>query len=138
MERWERWVSLGSFFIVVISGAFWFGRWEAQESKALERIDKAKDEAIGEFQETLKKTFSYPDTTTYEWNQGDEEVKMIRVREGLCYLVYVRGLFEGQGEYVSIYERGDFWFLGGASQKVAVRARARCWKFPIDKQGEEK
>ncbi|MCY3681561.1 MAG: hypothetical protein OXH16_09190, partial [Gemmatimonadetes bacterium] len=84
MERWERWVSLGSFFIVVISGAFWFGRWEAQESKALERIDKAKDEAIGEFQETLKKTFSYPDTTTYEWNQGDEEVKMIRVREGLC------------------------------------------------------
>lgn len=133
MRKWERWVSLGSFLIVVISGAFWFGRWEAQESKALEAIDEAKDEAIREFQETLKKAFLAPDTTTYEWNQGNAEVQMIRVREGICYLVYVRGLFEGSGEYVSIYERGDFWFLGGASQQTGVRARARCWKFPTDK-----
>ena len=138
MRNWERWVSLGSFLIVVISGAFWFGRWEAQESQALKAIDEAKDEAIREFQKTLKIAFLDPDTTTYEWNQGDEEVKMIRVREGICYLVYVSGMFEGHGEYVSIYERGDFWFLGGASQTVAVRARARCWKFPIDKQGGEK
>ena len=129
---------MGSFLIVVISAAFWFGRWEADESKALKAIKEAKEEAIREFQETLKKTFSDPDNTTYEWNQGDEEVKMIRVREGICYLVYVRGLFEGDGEYVSIHERGDFWFLGGASGQVAVRARARCWKFPIDKQGGEK
>ena len=135
MRNWEQRVSLGGLLIAVISGVFWFARWEYE---AFNGIAEAKKEAIREIQEIGKKAFSDSDTITYEWKQGDGEVKMIRVREGICYLVYVSGMFEGHGEYVSIYERGDFWFLGGASQTVAVRARARCWKFPIDKQGGEK
>ena len=68
------------------------------------------------------------------WQQGQQAVQMIGVNEGICYLVYVTGEFNGQGEAIEISERDGFWVLQGHSsiQTSAglLIARAQCWRFP--------
>jgi hypothetical protein len=44
----------------------------------------------------------------------------------VCFLTEIQGLFQGWGEYVRTYVSGGNWYLGGASQKHGVGAKARC------------
>lgn len=67
----------------------------------------------------------------YEWSQGDSPVKMGHSSKCVAFLTYVRGKFEGGGEYVQVYVGSDgYWYLGGASAQSSVRARARCIGTP--------
>ena len=70
----------------------------------------------------------------FKWRRGDAPVKMIRKSEGLCYLVFVEGPFEGPGEFASIYTERNFWFLTGSPDGNEITAKAQCWKFPAIQQ----
>ncbi|MEW6095979.1 MAG: hypothetical protein AB1567_05585 [bacterium] len=63
----------------------------------------------------------------YVWKQGWSPVKMIHKDKGFCFLTYVSGKFEGDGECVKIYidEDDGYWYLGGTSQQAGVDAHAR-------------
>lgn len=109
------------------------GRLDIIDScEVLDRINNARDDAleqIGRASERLRDLGSLH-SETYEWKQGNPAMQMIRMREGICYLTDVAGKFEGDGEFVSVFASGDFWFLDGGSNQEGVGARARCWKFP--------
>ena len=137
MTRIE-WINLLGLLAAAIAGAAYIGHLQGRldtinPGKILERIETARADALGEIAEANKHLSGLGDlhTETYEWRQGEAPVQMIRVNEGICYLVYVRGKFEGYGEVVSIENTGDYWYLGGRSEQVDVAAKARCWKFPV-------
>lgn len=68
----------------------------------------------------------------YEWDQGQSAVKMGHSSKCVAFLTYVRGKFEGSGEYVQVYVGSDgHWYLGGASAQSSVKAKARCIGFPF-------
>ena len=137
MTRME-WVNLLGLLTVFAGGAFYVGHLDGRldainPAEAIEDINAAKDTAL-EAIERANEGFSDPGSLhsgTFEWKNGEAEVQMISVTEGICYLVAVSGRFQGYGEEVSIYAKGDFWFLGGKSVPTQLSARARCWKFPI-------
>jgi hypothetical protein len=67
-----------------------------------------------------------PGAQQYNWAQGDGPVRMMAVKDGICGLVVIQGVFRGGGEYVRIENVGGFWQLSGASQQRGVFASARC------------
>ena len=74
---------------------------------------------------------------SFDWRQGRPPQRMIRKSEGICYLSFVTGNFNGDGEVVRVVEGEDgFWYLSGASQKSGVAAKATCWTFPSLIQAE--
>ncbi len=66
----------------------------------------------------------------YVWEQGQDPVRMKKSDKTVAFLTYVRGSFQGHVEKVEIYESGGYWWLGGRSDTVAVRAKARCIGMP--------
>jgi hypothetical protein len=69
----------------------------------------------------------------YVWDQHDNysSKKMIHSSKGVCFLTYIRGKFEGGGEYLSVNIESDgYWYLKGHSHQSAVRAEARCIGSP--------
>ena len=62
----------------------------------------------------------------YEWRQGNPAIRMMSVRDGLCYLSGVQGKFLGGGELVSIWNKNGYWWLGGKSMQHGVAAEAMC------------
>ena len=138
MSRTE-WIKLLGLVGVAIVGALYIGELSGRVNTmnpeaAITRINAARD-AVLEDIERMNEGFSDPTSLisrVYEWREGQQAVQMIRVSEGICYLVFVRGRFQGGGESVTIYESGDYWFLHGASQQRPgeVAGNARCWRFP--------
>ena len=70
-----------------------------------------------------------PKVTNFSWEQGQSPVQMIPTSQGICYLTYVRGKFEGIRESVSITQDNGHWYLSGDSRQEAVKAGAACWRF---------
>jgi hypothetical protein len=73
----------------------------------------------------------------YTWDQGEPSknnraIEMTRVDRSVCFITYVRGLFEGWGEFVEIRQEGNHWMLGGSSGQKDVRVKARCIGAPDD------
>ena len=66
----------------------------------------------------------------YVWTQGSGPVKMTATSKTTCFLTFVRGKFEGGGEYVQVYEHKGYWYLGGSSGQKDVAAKARCIGMP--------
>ncbi len=136
MSRME-WINLLGLLTAVVAGAFYVGHLDGRvdtinPAQAIRDINATRDSAL-QVIERATEGFSDPgslQSDVFEWRQGEGAVQMIRVTEGICYLVFVTGRFQGGGESVSIYESGDFWFLGGNSLQAGIGARARCWKFP--------
>ena len=62
----------------------------------------------------------------YTWSQGNAAVQMGPIDRTVAFLTYVRGKFEGGGEYVRIYAQDGYWYLGGDSAQHSVLAKARC------------
>ena len=93
------------------------------------RIERAGATALGEIERANAGLSSLGNlhSDRFDWVQGSSAVQMIRVSEGICYLVHVAGIDDG--DYVSINARDEFWFLEGRAR--AGGARARCWKFPF-------
>ena len=136
MTRME-WINLAALIVAIAAGGAYIGhldgRVEALESaKALDQIREAKERAIDEVEEAIGGfgALGSLHADEFTWTQGDDEVQMIRKVEGICYLVRVTGDFAGGGERVHIFEKGDYWFLGGGSMKAGIAASARCWRFP--------
>lgn len=131
------WINLIGLAAAVAAGAYYVGhlsgRVDAMDpDESIRRIKETEDEALKKLEAAVG-GFSDPanlHSEEFSWTQGQPPVQMIRVNEGICYLAFIRGKFEGTGESVSIDSRGDFWFLGGTSQQAGVAARARCWEFP--------
>ena len=101
-------------------------------------VYKISDEVRGNSRKIkrLKNRFSQgvsPKVTNFYWKQGQSPVQMIPTSQGICYLTYVRGKFEGTRESVSITQDNGHWYLSGDSRQVAVKAGAACWKFPEEK-----
>ena len=128
-------INLGLLVLGLASGVFFVGGLH-QRVRSLETtkgdIEEARQQAL---EDIAKATagFANPESLhseLFEWQQGGPEVQMISVKEGVCYLVSVRGKFEGGGEVVSVDRKGDFWFLHGRSAQSGVAAKARCWEFP--------
>ena len=73
---------------------------------------------------------------TYDWHQrtSSESKSMMRVEDGICYLVYLKGEFAGEGEEIGIYSEGPYWVLRGHPRDRgptdSISVRARCWRFP--------
>ena len=100
-------------------------------------IEGARAKAIKEITDTGAAIAKFENWSSrpFVWKQGQEEIKMIKITEGICYLVYVTGDFEGQGEAVSIHVKGDYWYLGGKSGRgMVIEAHARCWGIPSVKE----
>ena len=71
----------------------------------------------------------------YRWRQDNDILpeRMIRSGEGVCFLVYLKGGFDGAAEEVEIVESEGWWYLRGNADNRgsrSVEARARCWRFP--------
>ena len=95
--------------------------FEEQYNAALEEIAEVKQFIAG---------FDGLPDQTYRWRQGQGRVSMIGVDEGICYLTFVTGRFEGGGETVYVRHEGGTWYLGGTSAQAGVGGEAHCWKFP--------
>ena len=69
-------------------------------------------------------------TKIYLWNQGMPAVQMIPASQGVCFLTYVRGKFNGGKEFVQTFVANvqgvPYWFLGGGSDQSSVAAKAVC------------
>ena len=67
----------------------------------------------------------------YYWQQGQGARRMIPAGDGVCFLTFVTGRFEGGGEQVRVNVNSEgYWILSGASAQAGVAARAMCWTFP--------
>ena len=99
--------------------------WWVQEEldEALQSLEKATENYRNHWES---------DTETFEWNYPERPREMVSKSEGICYLVYVSGRFEGVGEAVEIVELGETWYLQGREGPggTNISARATCWKFP--------
>ena len=158
MTRIE-WINLLALFVAVAAGGAYIGQLKGtleslNPDEILERIEKAGDGAlvkIGEASDGVSKLHAeivdrierierdgeavdlgslHPER--FEWTQGSSPVQMIRVSEGICYLVSVMGTLDRGGDYLSVNARDDFWFLEGNARRAG--ARAQCWKFPTPRQ----
>ena len=111
MTRME-WINLLGLLAVVAGGSTYVGRLSGRldainPEAAIVRINEARDAALGAI-ERAKGGFSDPEglhAETFEWKNGQSDVQMIRVSEGICYLVAVTGRFQGYGEEVSTTQR---------------------------------
>ncbi|MCK8498945.1 MULTISPECIES: hypothetical protein [Myxococcus] len=67
-------------------------------------------------------------TNEVAWYQGSPaSYLMATPSTRACGLTFVRGKFEGSGEYVRIYNDSGYWYLSGSSNQTGVAARARCF-----------
>ena len=133
------WIQLGLLCVAVltplVAGVSAFVNLQARvgdlESKD---IEGARTTAIREIKDAGAAIANFENwsSRSFMWKHGQEEVKMIKNTEGICYLVYVAGKFGGGGEAVSIHVRGDYWYLGGkeGSKGEDIEAHARCWGIP--------
>ena len=63
----------------------------------------------------------------YWWPPPNEAQRMIRVTDGLCYLVLLEGDNAGR---IKIVDDDGWWVLQGPMNDAQVTARALCWRFP--------
>jgi hypothetical protein len=63
-------------------------------------------------------------------NSTGEPTRMTKKDRSVCFLTYVSGYFNGEGEAVEIKAVGDYWVLTGKSAKYHVQAKARCIGAP--------
>lgn len=67
----------------------------------------------------------------YVWNHETNPLpkRMVRTSDGICFLSYFKGAFDGE---VSIVHENGWWVLLGTGdgQDRTIEARARCWRFP--------
>ena len=157
MTRIE-WINLLALFVAVAAGGTYIGHMNGtleslNPDELLERIEKAGDGElvkIGEASDCVSNLGAeildrimkvngpenrgrlHPER--FEWTQGSSPVQMIRVSEGICYLVSVMGTLDRGGDYLSVNARDDFWFLEGSARRAG--ARAQCWKFPSPRQAD--
>ena len=132
-------IGLCGLILVAVGGAFTAGELNGRiDGLGPDRIRDAQDEAltaidvaVTAFQSNVQFVSA---TETWTWNQyqDSEPVPLIRVSEGICYLVHVEGQFEGQGESVTILQRDGRWYLTGTSGRDGkdIEATAACWPFP--------
>lgn len=161
MTRIE-WINLLALVVAVAAGGAYIGQLKGtleslNPDEILERIEKTGDGAlvkireasdgvsdlhaeIAEWMERMERMERAGDAVDlgslhperFEWTQGSSPVQMIRVSEGICYLVSVMGTLDRGGDYLSVNARDDFWFLEGNARRAG--ARAQCWKFPTPRQ----
>lgn len=63
------------------------------------------------------------------WQTGQKPVRMLHMREGVCFLFFVSGKFEGPDDAVTVDLRPDgYWYLEGRA-KNPVRAGAIALKI---------
>ena len=143
MTRIE-WINLLALFVAVAAGGAYIGQLKGtleslKPDETLTRIEEARDRALAEIREEIKRARGPVDhgrlhPERFEWTQGSSPVQMIRVSEGVCYLVSVMGTLDRGGDYLSVNARDDFWFLEGNARRAG--ARAQCWKFPTPRQAD--
>jgi hypothetical protein len=115
---------------------------KAQESSEIIDKIRTKTEKLDSYfsrttvlEDQMKKSFREIKKITVEakgYNAEDLK-KCIKISEGFCYLGQVKGKFMGNGEYVKIYQKKDYWMVeakcGGASDYVEGIAYAV--KYPM-------
>ena len=70
-----------------------------------------------------------PVSQEYSWSQGLPPTAMGSTYQRACFIVFIGGKFETEGDSVRIYKSGTTWYLGGtaAYQADGVRVKARCY-----------
>ena len=128
-------INLGMLFAAIAGGIFFLGDLNGRV-RTLERLDiqAQLDQALNSLAQAAERfrNLGETDTETFEWQWQQQPREMIRKSEGICYLVYVTGRFEGGGEAVEIVDLGDTWYLQGRQGDAGAQigASATCWKFP--------
>ncbi len=137
-------IGLLGLILVAAGGTFAFGQLDGQiDGLGPERIRNARDEALRDISAAQEHAVqiiddkaarfpSPPATKVWEWkkNEGPRSIPLIPVRAGICYLVEVRGEFDGGGEAVTIVNREGTWHLEGRSKTdKTLSAKASCWHF---------
>ena len=88
--------------------------------------------AIPQFVSQSVESRSAPDAPvpqTFKWAKGDKPIKMIREREGFCFLSAVGGSFAGGGERVEIFVDDGWWWMKGTCLQPSLWARATCIRY---------
>ncbi|WP_163863322.1 hypothetical protein [Myxococcus eversor] len=105
----------GEWVHAYVSGGQWYLSGDSGQSGV-----RARARCI-----TVSPTTGY--TPEISWSQGQGSAYMGPSSGLACALTYVKGKFEGGGEYVRIFDSGGYWYLGGGSNQVSVAAKARCF-----------
>ena len=87
-------------------------------------LDAAEDDRSGETVGVASYAVRF--TERYRWDQGMNPVTMTPYASSICFLVRVKGHFEGAGEAVQIYKSDGYWKLKGRSQQQGISASAAC------------
>ena len=101
---------------------------EAAEARDTLRLDLAADVQHLERSALTAGDLATDPSPPYLWNGQD--VQMLNIDEGVCFLVGIAGAFEGRGERIEIVPEGGYWWLRGDAGGDSVSAYARCWRFP--------
>lgn len=132
-------IGLCGLVLVAVGGAFAAGELNGRiNGLGPDRIRLAQDEALRAIDAKLEAfqitaAVSEDGWVWHEDRHRRQSIELIRVDEGICYLVSFAGRFEGHGESVSVVEIGNTWHLRGTSGADGkdVSARAACWRFPL-------
>lgn len=137
----REWVAYSGAVAAMITGAVYIGGLEArvtslEDGHSLKRIRKEISEALEraktEVVDAVFTGFVNPDNHTppYTWRQG-QQVQMLPVEEGLCFLAAVGGNFAGDREVARVEIVDGIWVLSGVDNPGRlIFAEARCWRFP--------
>ena len=149
--RIQDWVGVVSIVGIVAAGAVVVGRLQAEVNQlraqsSVAAIEAARDAALESVREGVENAVlemlaersaaaNADTTTTYaKWHQTtDNSTKsLLRISDGICFLVTVSGRFEGGGEALSVWENDGRWVFGGRSGPGGggIQGEARCWRFP--------
>jgi hypothetical protein len=92
------------------------------EAKSVQRQLEALREGTGREVKVRKGAFVY---TFYDWQVGQAPLRMLHKDEGFCYLLGIKGAFNGGGESVQIVlEKDGYWYLTGHSLAGPIEVRA--------------
>ena len=102
----------------------------------LDAIREATVEATATIREAGTIRFEEPERFNLGGgNRGIRSLQLIPVSEGFCYLTYIAGDLNGNGEWVRISQKGDHWYLEsrsrqGAGRGALVHTDAHCLRYP--------
>lgn len=86
---------------------------------------ESSSEEVGSTSQALATQWA---TGPFTWKQSDpSHTRMVTKAENICVLTKIGGRFQGGGENVQVYDDGEFWYLGGASQQSGVNGEAYCF-----------
>lgn len=112
----------------IVGGVIMYGEFQTLKTRLKDHLEPAGEAETTTSPDPIEIT---DDTKIYTWRSGEDEVEMLRIDDGICYLTMVTGYFHDMyADEVWVRPKGERWFLGGRSKNHGNAAEAMCWRFP--------